>query len=81
MILLGSHRGETDQPVVPGVFILFLFRNGHYVSPFPVNGNFTGLPGLLKYDGGWLSHFICQFPQDPWMHLIRSHGLVHLQVP
>ncbi|KAK4828058.1 hypothetical protein QYF61_023118 [Mycteria americana] len=44
-----------------------------------VSGNFTGLPQLLKYDGQWLSNFICQFPQDPQMHLTRSHGLVHLQ--
>ena len=27
------------------------------------------------------SNFSCQFSQDPWMHLIRSHGLVHIKVP
>ncbi|GAB0204720.1 leucine-rich repeat-containing protein 2 [Grus japonensis] len=46
-----------------------------------VSEDFTGLPGLLKYDGEWLSNFTHQFPQDPRMHLIRFHGLVHLQVP
>lgn len=47
----------------------------------PVSGNFTWLPWLLKYNGKWLSHFIHQFLQDPQMHLIRCHGLGHLQVP
>ncbi|KAJ7407614.1 hypothetical protein BTVI_62564 [Pitangus sulphuratus] len=36
---------------------------------------------LLKYNGQWLGHFTCQLSHDPQMHLIRSHGLVHLQVP
>ena len=47
---LARHRGETDWPVVPWVFLFSLFKNGSYVSPFPFSGKFTGLPGLLKYD-------------------------------
>jgi len=29
----------------------------------------------------YLATSSASFPQDPWMHLIRSHGLVHLRVP
>ena len=80
MILPGT-EGETDRPVVPWVFLFTLLKNRGYVSPLPVGGNFAGLPGLLKYDGEWPGHFIRQFPLDPQMHLIGSHGFVHLQVP
>ncbi|XP_069723751.1 ras-related protein Rab-33A isoform X1 [Phaenicophaeus curvirostris] len=52
-------------------------RTGHRA---PVCENFTGLPRLLRDDGQWLSNFIHQFPQDPRMHLFRSHGLVPCQV-
>lgn len=48
---------------------------------FPFQWNFIGLPWLLKYDRYWLNHFIRQMLQDPQMHLIRSHGLVHVQLP
>ena len=64
MILMGT-EGETDWPVVPWVFLFILFKNGDYVSPFPVSGNFTRLPPLLKHDGQWLSNFICQFSSGP----------------
>lgn len=48
------------------------------MSPFPVSRNFRQ-PRLLTYGGQWLGNFI--LPQDPRMHLIRSQGLEHLQVP
>lgn len=59
----------------PEVFLILLHKNGVYVSPLPVSGNFTKLPELLKYDGQWLSHFIHQLTQNPWMYLMWSHGL------
>ncbi|KAK4806815.1 hypothetical protein QYF61_005611 [Mycteria americana] len=34
-----------------------------------------------RYDGVWLGNYICQFPQDPGVHLLESNGLVYLQVP
>jgi len=76
---LARHRGESDWPVVPWVFLFSLCKNGDYVSSLLISRNFTGLPQLLKYDGRWFSNYIHQFLQDPWMYLIRSHGLVHLQ--
>jgi len=30
--------------------------------------------GFYKYDGEWLGNHICQFPQDPEMHIIWSHN-------
>lgn len=45
---------------------------------FLVNGTFTDLPWPLKCGGWWLNHFIHLFPLKPWMHPIRSHGLVNL---
>jgi len=48
---LGGLRGETVWPVVPQVFLFSIFRNGDYVSPFPVSENFPTLTQLLKYDG------------------------------
>lgn len=61
-----------SSPGLPSSF----FKNGSYVwvisaspfwviFPFPVNGDFTGLSQLLKYDGQWYSNLIWQFPQDP----------------
>ncbi|GAB0203458.1 hypothetical protein GRJ2_002811400 [Grus japonensis] len=61
------------------LIVAFQYLKGAYRKD--VSENFTGLPRLLKYDGEWLSHFIHQFPQDPQMHLIRSHGLVNLRIP
>ncbi|GAB0189266.1 mitochondrial enolase superfamily member 1 [Grus japonensis] len=53
----------------------------HDLARHRVSGNFTRPPRLLRYDREWPGHFIRQLPQDLWMHLIRSHGPVHLQVP
>jgi len=40
---LAGYRSETDWPVVPRLFLFSLFKNGCYVSPFSISGNFTGL--------------------------------------
>lgn len=40
-------------------------KNGSYVSPLEVSGNFIRVPQLLKYGGWCISHFIHQLPQDP----------------
>jgi len=64
MILMGT-EGETDWPVFPLVFLFSFFKDGSYISHFPISWNFIGLPRLLKHDGQWLSNFIHQFPQDP----------------
>ncbi|KAK4821804.1 hypothetical protein QYF61_003833 [Mycteria americana] len=59
------------------------FKQGPLVTAVPsvysVSGNFTRLPQLLEYDGQWPRNFICQFPRDLRMHLIRSHGLGYLR--
>lgn len=31
--------------------LCILFKKGDFASPFPVGGNFTEMPQLLKYDG------------------------------
>lgn len=51
-----------------------------YASLFLVNGNFTRLQGLFKCADSFC-HFLQQFSQNPQMHLIKSQGLLHLQVP
>jgi len=48
---LAGNRGDIDWPVVPQVFLFILLKNVGYISPFPISGNFTGLPRLLTYDG------------------------------
>ena len=55
---LSKDRGETDWSLVLWVFLFPLFKNGGWVSPFPVSGTLTGLPGLFRYDGEWPGHFI-----------------------
>lgn len=74
---LSRHRGETEWPVVPWIF---LFQFLEIEVMFPITWNFIRLPRLFSYDGQWLTNLICQFPRDHQMHLIRSHGFIHLQV-
>lgn len=48
---LSGCRGETAWPVVPQGFLFSIFKNGNYVSSFPVSENFPRLTQLQKYDG------------------------------
>lgn len=75
-ILPGEVRMTALQ--FPGIFLFFLFKNGGYLFPSAVTENLMTLSSLLKYDGLWLSHFTCQFPQEI---LLESHEFLHLQVP
>lgn len=36
---------------------------------------------IFKYDGEWFGNCISQFSQHSGMHVIRSHRLMHVQVP
>lgn len=44
-------KGGTDWLVAPWSSLFVFFKNGGYVSSFPVSGNLTGLSQLLRYDG------------------------------
>lgn len=60
----------------------FLFKKMMVMFlPFSVSGNFIRLLWHLEYNGQWLSNFLHQLSQAPQMHLIRSCGFVHLQMP
>jgi len=51
------HRGEDDWPVVPGVFLFPLFKNGGDVAPSPASGDLPKLSRPLKYDAEWCPAF------------------------
>jgi len=50
---------EVRTTAIPWVFFFSRFKNGSYFSLLLATGNFTGLPRAFKYDGEWLSNFIC----------------------
>ena len=69
-MILPSTSVRLDWPSVPWIFFFSFLENGGYVSPFPINGNFTRLPWPLKYDGRWLGNFMWQFSQTcGWISL------------
>lgn len=66
----------TDR-FFPGSCFLPFFKMGT-VSLFPFTRVFPDCHD--KYNAEWLGNCISQFPQDPGMHLVGSHGLVCTQV-
>lgn len=49
--------------------------------PFsPVTGDSACLPWLFKCNGEWLRTHACQVPHNPGMHLMKSQGLVYVEV-
>lgn len=76
-----GHGGEGHWSVVTRVLFFTPFKNGCAIPISLVTRVFAWLLWLFKYDGEWLGNYIIQFPQDPGMYLIGSHGLVYIQVP
>ena len=71
---------EADWSIILRILIIALFKNGYYIPFSPVTEDFPWLPWLFRYDSKCLSNYTCQFPQDPGMHLIGSHGIVNVMV-
>ena len=78
--LPGVREGCTST-VDARVLLSTLYKNGHCVSLLPVMRHFVWLPWPFKYHGECLGNDISQFPQNSGMHLVRSHRLMHIQVP
>jgi len=62
------------------VILLALFEDWSDTGFSSVLGHHSCPPGPFKDDGEWLSNDIRQLPQHSWVHSIRAHGFVGIQI-
>jgi len=72
---------EADRLVAPRVFLFTLFKNGHNFPFFQSPGISSNCRDFSNIMDSGLGKNFSQFPQDSWMHLVRSHRLTFVQVP
>ena len=77
---LSRDGGEAEWPVVSWVLLLALFEDWSDTGLSPVLGHLSCPAGPLKDDGEWLSNDIRQLPQHSWVHSMRAHGFVDVQI-
>ncbi|SGA02784.1 Uncharacterised protein [Chlamydia abortus] len=77
---LPRHRGQANRPVVPRILPAALLVDGSHIGKPPVFWDLTRQQGALIDDGKRLGYHLRPFPQHSRVNLIRSHGLVAVQL-
>jgi len=72
VILLGTEVRLTSLYFLRSSFFSFL-KMGVMSPLFQSVPTSLDCHNCLNMMDKWISNLICQFHQDPWMHLIRSH--------
>lgn len=73
-------RGKADQPIVPRILLPILLEDRSDLCFPPVFEHFSQLPWLIKDYWEWLWNDIYQLPQHSWVHSIRAHGFLYVQL-